>query len=346
MQTILYQEDLFSNLSLLDSMSKNTKRVLIADEYFRGKEALFLSKELKCLSFFVKAGECAKTEEKKKEIETFLYEEKCNKDTTLIAMGGGTITDLVGFVASTYMRGVPLIFIPTTLLAMVDASIGGKTAINTSFGKNLLGTIYLPKAIFCHFGFLKTLPLKEWQNGMAEIFKMALIRDSSIFLSSSMEEKIQKAISKKIGIVTEDPYDQGLRKILNFGHTVGHALEAIAYDQISHGEAVSLGCLAETHLSMSLGFLDPKEFSNILSFYKEFSLKLPKNYSRKKLLKKMALDKKNRKETIHSVLIDKIGHAVELNGHYVRAISEGEWEPSLSWMEELCSSLSFNRPLS
>lgn len=258
-----------------------------------------------------------------------LFKLGADRNTTLIALGGGATTDLVGFVASIYMRGLALILVPTTLLAIVDASIGGKTAIDTPFGKNLIGTFYEPKAIFVDLDTLKTLPEKERFNGLAEITKMALIYDPSIM------GDIEKAIEAKMKIVAQDPLDQGLRRILNFGHTIGHALEAVSDYEMAHGEAVVLGCLAESHLSMRLGYLSEGDFDQIQALYPP--LKLPQGYTRTKFLQALSHDKKKASGAIRFVLIDRIGHALPFDGAYCRAVSLSELEPTLDWME--------NRPL-
>ncbi len=314
-KTTLHFGENFIDASLLKKLSQNTKIVIIADTYFES-----FVKELQFPFLIIEGGEIAKTQKKKEEIETFLFKEKCGKDTTLIALGGGTITDLVAFTASTYMRGIPLILIPTTLLAMVDAAIGGKTSINTPFGKNLLGTYYSPNAILCDFQFLKTLSLKEWRNGVSEILKMGLIRDPSLYQTQITQEIIQKAILRKIEIVNQDPYDQGFRKILNFGHTVGHALETVSKYTLSHGEAVAIGGLIESHLSMDLGFLSASNFQEIK---KMFSLDVI-NYPAQTIIEAMRLDKKNQNQEIHIVLIDRIGHALEFEGKYTKPVSEPE----------------------
>jgi 3-dehydroquinate synthetase len=235
------------------------------------------------------------------------------------------------------MRGVPLILIPTTLLAIVDAAIGGKTAINTPYGKNLIGTIYYPKAIFADLDMLQTLPEKEWFNGLAEILKIGLIYDTSIWKMAKENSKdpdlILKAIQGKVAIVEQDPTEQALRRILNFGHTIGHALETVSQYEMSHGEAVALGCVVESHLSMRLGHLSEKDFEQIQSIYSLLSLKLPKTYNRAKLLSAMAHDKKKALGEIRFVLIDKIGHAIPFKGAYCQTVTQSGLEATLDWME-------------
>jgi 3-dehydroquinate synthase len=252
----------------------------------------------------------------------------------------------VGFVASTYLRGVPLISIPTTLLAMVDASIGGKTAINTSFGKNLLGSFYHPETILIDTRVLSSLPEKQWLNGLAESLKMGLISDSflwdlleknhkngKVFLSENDPSLIVRAIEDKMNIVEQDPKELGIRKILNFGHTIGHGLESLSSYEMSHGQAVALGCLVEAFLSKELGYLQNKDFERIYALYSTFSLSLPKNYTREALLKALSHDKKRTLEKVRFVLIDRVGHALPFEGAYCRPVSKEELESTLNWME-------------
>ncbi len=262
-----------------------------------------------------------------------LFIHGCDRKTALIAMGGGTLLDLVGFIASIYMRGIPLFYIPTTLLAMVDAAIGGKTAINTSFSKNLLGSFYPPHKTYIDLSLLDTLPEKEWKNGKVEIDKLGLVYDPSLWEETDQKRLIQKAILGKKAIVKKDPYDRGIRRILNFGHTIGHALESLSHYTMSHGEAVATGCLIESHLSASLGYLPQEALKQILC---RFSLRLPEEYTREKLLNAIQKDKKNEGGKIHFIIIDKIGHTVPFLGTYCRDVSIEELTPTLDWMEGIC----------
>jgi 3-dehydroquinate synthetase len=235
------------------------------------------------------------------------------------------------------MRGVQHILIPTTLLGMVDAAIGGKTAIDTDFGKNLIGTIHHPKAVFADLEMLSTLSEKEWFNGLAEIVKMGLIFDASIYELVKKDRKdpelIHKAIKGKIAIVEQDPMDQSLRRILNFGHTIGHALEAVAHYETPHGQAVAMGCLVEAHLSEHLGYLSAKDFKDIQELYVDFNLHLPKEYTRHALRHALSYDKKRASGNIRFVLIDQIGHAMSFDGAYCRIVASSEIESTLDWME-------------
>lgn len=313
------------------------KTIVIADVAIKELYAVDFAKKMHAELLTIPSGEKSKGRETAELLMDELFKMGCGRDTLLIALGGGVTTDLVGFVASVYMRGVSLIFIPTTLLAIVDAAIGGKTAIDTPYGKNLIGTIYYPKAIFADLDLLQTVPEKEWFNGLVEILKMGLIYKPAIWEMAKKNGKdpnlILKAIQGKIEIVEQDPTEQGLRRILNFGHTIGHALETVANYEISHGEAVALGCTAEAHLSMRLGYLAEKDFEQIQAMFSRFPLKLHKTYNRTKLLSAMAHDKKRLLGEIRFVLIDKIGRAMPFEGAYCRVVTQSELEPTLDWME-------------
>lgn len=265
-----------------------------------------------------------------------LFQRKIGKDAILIGMGGGSVTDLVGFAASIYMRGIPHVLIPTTLLAMVDAAIGGKTGIDTPYGKNLIGTIYPPRAIIADVEILSTLPETEWINGLAEIYKMGLIYDASILETAKPKDpaRILKAMQAKIAIVQQDPLEQSIRRILNFGHTIGHGLEAVAHYGIPHGQAVALGCLAESYLSMHLGYLLSSDFEKIKAIFHGFPLQLPKGYTRQALFDAMCYDKKRACGTSRFVLIDQIGRALPFDGAYCRSVTPDELTSTLDWMEK------------
>lgn len=257
------------------------------------------------------------------------------RDTVIVAIGGGATTDLAGFLAATFMRGLPLILIPTTLLAMVDASIGGKTAIDTAYGKNLIGAQYHPQAIVVDFDALKTLPQKERLNGLSEMAKLSLIYDAGILPlldpNHISEELIERCMRGKIAIIEQDPLEKGLRRILNFGHTIGHAIETD-----SHGQSVAIGSLTASFLSMHLGFLPNIVFEQIVEQYRRIfgRLKLPPSYDRAALMRRIVRDKKNENQNIRFVLIDRIGHAMDFDGKYCRPIENQDLDAAIGWMEE------------
>jgi len=301
----------FLKKSLLEPFGK-LRRVLIADENIKDLYAVDLSIEMEAELITIPSGERAKSRAAEKRLMEELFKRGCGRDTLLMALGGGATTDLVGFVASIYMRGVPLVFIPTTLLAIVDAAIGGKTAINAPYGKNLIGTYYHPKAIFADLDMLKTLPENELFNGLAEILKMGLIHDVSIW----KKPDILKAIRGKLFIVGKDPRDQGIRRILNFGHTIGHAIEAeTAYIRLLHGEAVAWGMLAATRLAELTGTLKGAEADRIARVILSYGpLPAIGDLHPDRLLARLSSDKKTMQGKIHFVLPTGIGAVKVMSG--------------------------------
>jgi 3-dehydroquinate synthase len=259
------------------------------------------------------------------------------RDALLIAVGGGATSDLVGFVASIYMRGVAWLAVPTTLLGMADASIGGKTGIDTLFGKNLLGTLYPPRAVFADLSLLKSLSERTWNQGLFEILKLGLVFDLSIWemavRSSKDPSLIASAIAGKIAIVERDPHESGLRRILNFGHTIGHGLEWLSRYTLPHGEAVALGSIAEAHLSRALGYLSQEEFQRVEAGYRPFSLHWPQQVSLSALWEALLFDKKGSQGQVRFTVIDRIGHALEFQGDYCRPLLPEELKETLIWME-------------
>jgi len=206
-----------------------------------------------------------------------LLEQRCARDTTLIALGGGVIGDLAGFAAATYQRGVPFVQIPTTLLAQVDSSVGGKTAINHPLGKNMIGAFHQPQAVVADMQTLETLPERELRSGLAEVIKHGLIRDAAFFSwieahvdrllardPEALEHAVVRSIAIKAEIVGEDERERGLRALLNFGHTFGHAIETgLGYGAWLHGEAVAAGMVMAADLSRQLGYLSQADSARI-----------------------------------------------------------------------------------
>ena len=206
-----------------------------------------------------------------------LARRRAERGTPVIALGGGVIGDLAGFVAATYQRGVPLVQVPTTLLAQVDSSIGGKTAVNTGRLKNMAGVFYQPRLVAGDTAVLQTLPLPEIRNGLAEIIKSAVIRDAELFVfleenmpallnkdAEALTYAVQRAARVKTGVVEQDETDRGLRQILNFGHTVGHAVESISNFKVGHGMAVAAGMAAAVRIANLAGLLDPADMERII----------------------------------------------------------------------------------
>ena len=261
------------------------------------------------------AGEQYKTRETKQHLEDQLLSKKYGRDTCIIAFGGGVVLDLVGYLAATYCRGVKVIYLPTTLLAMVDASIGGKTGVNTPFGKNLIGTITQPEAVFMDLDVLITLPEREWRNGIVEIIKHALIADASLFahLQNTTPiinaDLIYKNCMIKQSIVSQDEHEKGMRQLLNFGHTIGHAIEHIENYNITHGEAVAIGMLVESYLSVKAGHLSESVLESLHQLLLKFKLPLKTMAfnDREVFHASLMLDKKSIKSVPKFVLLADIG---------------------------------------
>ncbi len=269
------------------------------------------------------SGEKNKSRKTKEKIENEMLKLALGRDTCIIALGGGVVGDIAGFVAATYMRGIPYIQVPTTLLAMVDSSIGGKVGIDTSHAKNAIGAFYQPKKVIIDLNFLKTLPKEELANGLAEIIKHALTKDKDFFhfleknidkiLSYDLEalkHAIKRSCEIKASIVAEDEKEKGLRKILNYGHTIGHAIESALNYKISHGNAIAVGMSYAAKLSAKLGFLHEGSVirqNNLLGH-----IGLPHRLSHhklkpKKILEYVQYDKKIIDGKINFILLNEIG---------------------------------------
>jgi 3-dehydroquinate synthase len=267
------------------------------------------------------AGEASKTMETSLGVVERLTELGADRTSALIALGGGVVGDLAGFVASLYMRGIPCIQIPTTLLAQVDSSIGGKTGIDLPVGKNFLGTFYQPKGVFIDLAFLETLAPREFGNGLAEIVKYGVIDDAELLDSLEreigtlrgdrklLERIISKACRIKKGIVEIDETEKGLRRILNFGHTIGHAVEAESKYALSHGEAVAIGMTAAVLLSEKLKYLLTEDRERVVSLIGAAGLpgRIPPGMSTDGILSRTKQDKKKAGATVHFVLLKKPG---------------------------------------
>ncbi len=256
--------------------------------------------------FIVHATESSKSIQMIEKLTSELVQKGYGRDTVIVGVGGGMICDLAGFLSAIFCRGVPLILIPTTLLAMVDASIGGKTAVNVPEGKNLLGSTVFPTKVILHLPFLETLPDAEWENGIIEILKVGLLFDPDLFFHFSnllLSSVIEKAIEAKRRVVAQDPFDKGCRALLNFGHTIGHALESLSNYTLSHGKAVAAGIVIESRLSHALGFLPSHDLEAIENHFPPLQI----SEAPEKILAKLSSDKKAKAGVPHFVLLKKIG---------------------------------------
>jgi 3-dehydroquinate synthase len=268
------------------------------------------------------AGEASKNIDTVLDIAGKLLKLGADRETCLIALGGGVVGDMVGFIASVFMRSIPYLQVPTTLIAQVDSSIGGKTAIDLPSGKNLLGTFYQPAAVFADLSFLETLPQKEFNNGLAEIIKYGIIEDEKMFQTlednmvavkqkdaALMLKLVENCCRIKKSIVEIDEREHGLRRILNFGHTLGHALEAVSKYKITHGEGVALGMIAAARLSEKMSYLDPSETQRIEALIRAAGLpvRIPNSLATDSIIPQLRMDKKKKGDIVHFVLLKKIG---------------------------------------
>lgn len=270
----------------------------------------------------VPAGEASKSRAMKERLENRLVGLNADRRTLIVALGGGMIGDLAGFVAATYMRGVPYIQLPTSLLAQVDSSVGGKVAVNHPGGKNMIGAFYQPQKVYIDPATLATLSEKEFRNGLAEVLKYAVIMDVRLFeyLGRNREtilrrkpEPLGRIIAwccrLKRSVVERDEQEAGPRRILNFGHTIGHAVEALSGYRISHGMAVAIGMASEARLAVRLGILGEAEASRIESLARAFGLPttIPSSLPPADLLRETRHDKKSREGIVQFTLPSSIG---------------------------------------
>jgi 3-dehydroquinate synthase len=324
----------------LKKSQADKKIVIITDDTIKRLYEKNIIKTLKDFNPYlisIPAGESSKNRETKQEIEDKVLEKKYGRDTVIIAFGGGVIGDIAGFVASTYGRGVPLIQIPTTLLAMVDSSVGGKTGVDTKYGKNLIGTIYQPDAVFTNLDFLENLPQEELLNGLAEIIKIAITSDKNLFEfieknhekilkkdKEALTNIIKRSIELKRDIVEKDEKETGLRQTLNFGHTIGHAIEASSNYQLKHGFCVSIGMAVETRIAVLNNDLKQEEEKRIISILNKFNLpiKINKKFETNRLIDFMLSDKKARKHKPRFVILEDIGKIKKQNDNFSFEIKE------------------------
>jgi 3-dehydroquinate synthase len=274
----------------------------------------------------VPAGETAKSLKTVAACYDALAAQRLERKSFIVALGGGVVGDLAGFVAATYLRGISFVQLPTTLLAQVDSSVGGKVGVNLKAGKNLVGSFYQPRLVLCDLDTLRTLPEREYRSGLAEVIKYGIIYDAALFekLERSLPELLARApkvlgsvvarcCEIKAEIVGQDETESGMRALLNFGHTIGHGLEAIShYGRFLHGEAISIGQVAAARLSSHLTSLGSSEVRRIASLFQKAGLptRLKLNHSqRSKLSDAMHLDKKVANGQIKFVLARSIGRA-------------------------------------
>ncbi|MDY6912394.1 MAG: 3-dehydroquinate synthase, partial [Chloroflexota bacterium] len=279
-------------------------------------------------SFVIPHGEKSKTIEIANRIYDFLVQHRAERNHIIVALGGGLIGDVAGFVAATFLRGMPLVHVPTSLMAMVDSSIGGKVAINHPEGKNLIGAFYQPRLVLADVQTLITLPQRELTSGWAEVIKHGLIRDADYFRflerntdkltkldKASTTEAIKRSAAIKAAVVSEDEKEAGLRMILNYGHTIAHGLETAAgYGEMLHGEAVAVGMMGAARIAERLNLLEGNAVKQQTALLQKFNL--PVTYpgaDLESIMKTIELDKKVQAKAVRWVLLQNIGKTVIRN---------------------------------
>jgi len=309
--------------------------VIITDSHLERQgeslQAAFRRRGLTCDFISFPAGEGSKSRRVRDEIEDGIIRLGAGRDTALVALGGGVVGDLVGFVAATFKRGIPYVQVPTTLIGMVDSSIGGKTGINHPAGKNVIGAFHQPSAVYIDVDYLKTLPDRHYASGLAEVIKCGVIADRALFASLEtqldrilrrepdlMSRVIEACCRIKARVVMEDPRESSRRKILNYGHTIGHAIETLSGFRLAHGEAVAIGMVAEARVAARLGMLSSAAAARIALLCDATGLPttVPPAFTPAAILQVARHDKKNRQGRNAYALPIRIGGMAREGGDY------------------------------
>lgn len=297
---------------------KPTKTVFIIDETMEKSLHEYCYPEKNSI-FTLRSGESEKNFDNLKRIIQFFFEQQIDKKSLVVAFGGGVITDITGFAASIFYRGVPTLYIPTTLLAQVDAAIGGKNTINFSNTKNVLGTIFQPQHILIDIGLLKSLSKRQMNSGMAEIIKYGIGFDAELFSyiesikkldTKTLLHLVKRSVEIKVGVVSKDQDEsRGERKLLNLGHTLGHAVEAQKNQELTHGEGVSIGIVFAAFISENLGYISKRDFEKIRKNLEKFSLPTRTYFDVKLALENILHDKKKTGDSIDFIALKRIGQS-------------------------------------
>ncbi len=323
---IIIGSELLTDVELIRSLPGKRVAVVtntvVAPLYLERLSATLQATGKQCVPIVLPDGEEEKNADNLMAIFTALLEQKCDRKTTLLALGGGVIGDMTGFAAATYMRGVPFVQVPTTLLAQVDSSVGGKTAINHPLGKNMIGAFYQPQMVLADTATLATLPDRELSAGLAEVIKHGAIIDAVFFQwleenihrlrardAAALAYAIRRSCEIKAEVVRQDERESGLRAILNFGHTFGHAIEAgLGYGEWLHGEAVGCGMVMAADLSVRMGYLSSTEQTRLVALVKAAGLPtVAPDLGESRWLDLMEVDKKNEGGQIKFILLKPLG---------------------------------------
>ncbi|MBP3674332.1 MAG: 3-dehydroquinate synthase [Oscillospiraceae bacterium] len=301
------------------SLSKAKKVAVVSETnvfplYGESAERALKEAGFEVVRFVFPAGEASKNGQVYLELVNFLAENHLTRSDLIVALGGGVVGDLTGFAAATYLRGIQFIQVPTTLLAAVDSSVGGKTAIDLPAGKNLCGAFYQPSLVLCDTDTLNTLPEDIFQDGCAEVIKYGVLYDPKLFahlkefgLGFDREAVITRCVELKRDVVAEDEFDTGARMRLNLGHTVGHGIEAQSHFEVSHGKAVAIGMAIVTRAGAAYGICNDDTRSDVLEVLKKFGLPLNCVYSAEDLYTSALSDKKRSGGTVNLIIPERIG---------------------------------------
>ena len=299
------------------NVKKPCKVVIVSDDnvfslYGDAAIGSFRESGYQTSSYVLKNGEASKTLDTVTELLNFLANEKMTRGDMLAALGGGVVGDITGFVSAIYLRGVDYIQIPTTILAAVDSSVGGKTGVDLSAGKNLAGAFHQPVTVLCDTNVFATLPKAVYADGMAEVIKHGMIADRELLLSLNDIATVQmcyRNVAIKAGLVEKDEFDTGVRRLLNFGHTVGHAVEAVSNYRVSHGNAVAVGMTVITRAGEKSGMTDSACMGDLVKALERYGLPTHCDFSAKELATAALHDKKRSGGTVALVIPKKTGQA-------------------------------------
>lgn len=318
-EVIIENGILKSSAKYIRALLGNTRLCIITDDtvdklYSQTLEASLSSEGLDFIKFVIPHGEGSKNADTLISILEFLAENRITRSDAIIALGGGVVGDISGFCAGVYLRGMKFIQIPTTLLAMVDSSVGGKTAINLQAGKNLAGVFHQPSLVICDPKTLDTLPKQSFSDGCAEVIKYGIINDVPLFnllkkgIRANLEEIIERCVTNKARIVEADEFDLDIRQLLNLGHTVGHAIEKASALSTSHGQAVAIGICIVTKIAVSMKLCPAYDLEEIINLIQKEGLPTSSPYDAKTLTAIATADKKRSGDTINFIIPYGIGN--------------------------------------
>ena len=300
---------------ILQAFPKAQKMAIITDETVKALylEAVIehIGPHLTCFDYAVPSGEASKSGENYLKIQSWLAETGITGTDIIIALGGGVVGDLAGFIAATYLRGINYIQIPTTLLAMVDSSVGGKTAIDLPEGKNLVGAFYQPSLVICDTALLGTLPVDILQDGYSEVIKYGMLGNKELLDQLAdkhdIKEIVATCVQMKSDLVACDEFDKGVRKLLNFGHTIGHAIEQVSGYEVKHGKAVAIGMAMDTGAAVQSGLCDESVLTTLLNLLEKYQLPSQTGYHSRELFRAATHDKKRSGDMITNVVPTELG---------------------------------------